>query len=120
MSGEKRHYKRLKGSATAFIELMGPNVDAPDGAPIIICDSLDISQAGVRVCVDTFIEPGTILQLGLQLAGIDQTLYMVGEVRWAKRTDSGEGYSIGFELMESDGTDIHKWRSLLERHSALT
>jgi hypothetical protein len=117
VSEEKRHYKRLRGSATAFIELMGPNVDAPDRAPIIICDSLDISPAGVRVCVDTFIEPGTILQLGLQLAGLDQTLYMVAEVRWAKPTESGEGYSIGFELMESDGTDLERWRSLLERHS---
>ena len=60
MSENKRHYQRLVGQATAFIELMGSTIDAPDRAPIIICNSLDISRGGLRVCVDTFIEPGTI------------------------------------------------------------
>jgi hypothetical protein len=114
MSEEKRLYQRVKGAATVFIELMGPSVDAPDRAPIIICDSLDVSRAGIRLCVDTFIEPGTILHLGLQPAGHEQPLYVVAEVRWAKRTDAGSDYTIGFELLESDGTDLERWQSLLE------
>ena len=115
MSENKRHYQRLVGQATAFIELMGSTIDAPDRAPIIICNSLDISRGGLRVCVDTFIEPGTILHLGLELAGLERPLYMVAEVKWARRTSAGDGYWIGFELLESDGTDLAVWQSLLEK-----
>jgi hypothetical protein len=120
MSEEKRRYKRLQGDATAFIELMGPSVDAPEGAPIIMCDSVDMSQGGVRVCIDTHIDPGTILHLGLQLVGQEKPLYVVAAVRWAQQTEAGEDYYIGFELLESDGTDLELWRSLLQKYTDAT
>ncbi len=120
MSENKRHDQRLVGQATAFIELMGASIGAPDRSPIIICNSLDISRGGLRVCVDTFIEPGTILHLGLELAGQDRPLYVVAEVKWARRTSTRDGYWIGFELLESDGTDLAHWQSLLEKLTPAT
>jgi hypothetical protein len=120
MSEEKRLYQRLQGDATAFIELMGASVDAPDRTPIIMCDSVDMSQAGIRVCVDTSIDPGTILHLGLLLVGQEKPLYVVAEVRWAKPTESGEGFYIGFELLQSDGTDLVQWQSLLKKYTEPT
>ena len=120
MSENKRHDERLAGQATAFIELMGASIDAPDRAPIIICNSVDISRGGLRVYVDTFIEPGTILHLGLQLPGQEHPLYVVAEVKWAQRTSARDGYWIGFALLESDGTDIAHWQSLVEKLTPTT
>jgi len=119
-NSDKRLRKRLPGKATVFIDLLPAAGSTPGTTPVVICNSLDISTHGLRVCVDLDIEAGTILQLGLELPEMGRTLYLVGEVRWSQPAADNHGYWIGFQLIESDGTDIQNWISLLDDVTQLT
>ena len=76
---DKRLRKRLPGKATVFIDLLPAAGSAPGEAPVIICNSLDVSAHGLRVCVDLDIEAGTILHLGLELPEMERTLTWSGK-----------------------------------------
>lgn len=111
---DKRKHVRLEGRGTAFIELLSAAVDKPGQAPILVCKSVDISRTGLRVCLDEPIEERSILQLGMDLPELEHTLYLIGEVRWSRPTDDGDGYWVGFELIESDETNIDEWYALVD------
>lgn len=110
MSVEKRQWHRLEEQSAIFIETLSSGDQPQYPTEIVICSSVEVSATGVRVCVDDALEPGSILQLGVQLHGMQQPLYLVGEVRWcaADPQRSGSHY-VGFELIESDGTDYLAW-----------
>lgn len=115
---DKRSLARLAGKATVFME-WPPAAEFPTSAPsILVCNSMDFSALGLRVCVDTAIDAGSILQLGLQLPASQHTLYVVGEVRWCHYHEAERVYWVGFELLESDGTDIATWTALLKKLTA--
>jgi hypothetical protein len=110
----KRASDRLNERAIIFIEIM-PSGNATAGQPsILICHSLDISRNGLRVCVDEALEAGSILQLGVELRELGETLYLVGEVvRCAESNGMSSGFEVAFKLLDSDGTDIQDWRELI-------
>lgn len=110
MSVEKRQWHRLEEQSTIFIETLSSGDQPQYPTEIVICSSVEVSATGVRVCVDDALEPGSILQLGVQLHEMQQPLYLVGEVRWcaADPQRSGSHY-VGFELIESNGTDYLAW-----------
>ncbi len=114
IQAEKRAHPRFPQTATAFIEFYGSGNSQPGLAPIVVCNSLDISREGVRVSIDQFIDTGTILQLGLELPAADAPLYFAAEVCWCRNLGKFEGYQAGFRLLDSDGTDLEQWRVLVE------
>jgi hypothetical protein len=117
MSSEKdlRQQPRLDERSTIFIETLAAIDESTQQESILICNSVEISANGVRVCVDDELETGAILQLGIELPELDQPLYVVGEVRWCKPAQGpDQGYYAGFKLLESQGTDYEIWFSLVE------
>jgi hypothetical protein len=114
MSVEKRQWHRLEEQSTIFIEILSSGDEPQQQTEIVICSSVEVSPTGVRVCVDDALEPGSILQLGVQLHGAQQPLYLVGEVRWCAADPKRSGsYYVGFELIESDGTDYLAWNEMV-------
>tara|TARA_R110002072_G_scaffold196052_1_gene353486 strand:+ start:39 stop:395 length:357 start_codon:yes stop_codon:yes gene_type:complete len=114
MSLEKRQWQRLEERSTIFIETLCSGEQNLQPTEIVICSSVEVSETGVRVCVDDTLQTGAILQLGVQQHGQEQTLYLVGEVRWCAADPERSGsYCVGFELLESDGTDYQAWSNMV-------
>jgi hypothetical protein len=112
---DKREQPRLDERSTIFIETQAAPDSSTQQESILICNSVEISANGLRVCVDEELETGAILQLGIELPEMEQPLYVVGEVRWCSSArEPDRGYYAGFKLLDSDGTDYDIWFSLVE------
>lgn len=108
---ERRSETRLDDRATIFIERMAAEYDQSRPASIVICRSVDISANGIQVRMDQAVPIGAILRLCAQFNDNRQSLYLVGEVKWL-REERGQ-YCIGFNLFESEQTDIIAWKRLI-------
>lgn len=108
---DRRSEERIDEHVTIFVERYAAEFDNSRAANIMICDSVDISANGVQVRMDQPLPIGTILRLCAQFSGERPSLYLVGEVKW-QRAEEGQ-YCIGFELFESEQTDIIAWKELI-------
>lgn len=109
---ERRVEMRLRERATVFVERMAAEYDNSQPADIVICNSIDISANGLQVRLDRPIPAGTILRLCAQFED-DAVLYVVGEVKWLRRETAQ--FCMGFELFDSEQTDIIAWKQLIAR-----
>ena len=108
---ERRSEARLDEHVTIFVERIAAEYDNSRPANIVICSSVDISANGLQVRMDQPIPVGSILRLCAQFGGDRKSLYVVGEVKWL-REEFGH-YCIGFELFESEQTDIIAWKNAI-------
>jgi len=113
IADERRFEPRLTKHATVFVERMAAAYDNSQPADIVIGNSLDVSASGMRIRMDNLIPPGTILRMCAQFNDDRQPLYIVGEVKWQRR-ETGQ-YCIGFELFDSEQTDIKSWKESIVR-----
>lgn len=113
VADERRFELRLTEHATVFVERMAAAYDNSQPADIVICNSIDVSASGMRVRMDNPIPAGTILRMCAQFEDDRQPLYVVGEVKWQRR--EAAQYCIGFELFDSEQTDITTWKESIGR-----
>lgn len=108
---ERRSEARFDDRATIFVERLAAEYDQSRPASIVICRSVDISANGLQVRMDQPVPVGAILRLCAQFTDNRKSLYLVGEVKWL-REERGS-WSIGFNLFESEQTDIMAWKQLI-------
>jgi hypothetical protein len=108
---DRRSESRLDDRATIFVERLAAEYDQSRPASIVICRSVDISANGLQVRMDQPVPVGAILRLCAQFADNRKSLYLVGEVKWL-REERGS-WCIGFNLFESEQTDILAWKQLI-------
>jgi hypothetical protein len=115
-SRNKRASDRLNERGTIFIEMLSSADPTTAPSRIVICNSRDISANGLCVRIDDEIAVGALLRLGVELKEIDHTLYLVGQVMHCTPIASNKAsghFEVGFDLIESSGTDIQDWRALI-------
>ncbi len=109
-----RSHQRLSFEGNIFVELMSPDVVENQPREIACCQTRDVSQNGLRLGINRELDIGTILQIGVELSGQKNTLYLTGEVKWCERDNSGKTlWQVGFELMNASDSDIDAWREQL-------
>lgn len=114
MSEQKRQHLRLPVATTTFIEVLSPKADNSEPGRLVTCETLDVSRRGLQVKVSEEMTVGAILQIGVDLPGPDDILYLAGEVRWCLETgDEQLPWAIGFNIMNSSNSDIARWIELL-------
>jgi hypothetical protein len=114
MPEDKRQHLRLPVASKIFIELVSTPAGSAESGTVAMCNTLDISRSGLSVSLDQELTVGAILQIGVQLPDAHDTLYLAGEVRWSRPAQEPErGWSAGFKLMHSGGSDIDHWIALL-------
>jgi hypothetical protein len=114
MSQEKRKHPRLPVESTIFIELVSPRAGSSEAGEIAMCKTLELSRDGLRVGLARELTVGAILQIGVQLPGSDDTLYLAGEVLWCRANEGPQqSWSAGFKLMNAGDSDIDRWIALL-------
>lgn len=112
-NNEKRQELRLNSQETIFIEVdTGVDNEPPQ---IVISNSVDISANGVHLEIDRPLVVGSIHRLCLQLVNPEQRLYVSAKVAWSRRLMVDEGFAIGLNVLESEGTDIQHWKTLIAR-----
>lgn len=114
MSQNQREYVRLNLNCRVFVELEGSAESPSDSGRVALCETLDISYGGLKVGVNEWLSEGTILPVGVEISWLEQTLHLIGEVKWCRNNDApGSIWSAGIQLLNSDDTDIAQWRELL-------
>lgn len=108
---ERRTETRLYQQTTIFIEVCSANFDNDEPAQVIICNSVDISANGIQVQMDESVAMGAILRLCAEFASGKDPIYLVGEVKWVSKQQ--QGFNIGFELFDAEGTDIIEWKNII-------
>lgn len=111
---DKRSEFRLSDEIAVFIEMES----APDQpleknqTPLIgVSKTLDISANGVQILIDSPRPLNSLVQLCLQAA--QQRFYVIGEVMWLRA--AGEEFLAGFQLLESEHSDIAAWKEFICR-----
>ena len=109
----RRSEFRIAEQATIFIELQSADFDNSAPANILICNSIDLSANGMQIQLDREVPVGSIFRLCVDFSDKYDAVYLVGEVKWLRQDNSG--YTIGFELFESEQTDIEAWKLMIAK-----
>lgn len=107
----KRCETRLSEKVTVFVEVIPKSMDDSSSAQIVISNTLDISANGILVQMDESVPIGSILRLYAELPESSKALHLIGEVKWV--IEEQQGFNIGFELYDSEDTDIIGWKSVI-------
>jgi len=81
---------------------------------MIKCKTMNVSRGGLQVVLQEDLGVGTILQIGVDLPGTEDTLYLAGEVRWClPSNDAQNPWLAGFQVLNADDSDIELWAALI-------
>ncbi|MDP5052535.1 MAG: PilZ domain-containing protein [Congregibacter sp.] len=109
-----RRFFRLPVASRVFIEIESPPPGSIGPGKVARCDTLDVSQSGLRVRLTESVTVGAILQIGVELPGETEPFYLVGQVRWRMQDKENPGSWIaGFEILNALGSDIQNWEAAL-------
>ena len=112
---EHRRFFRLPIESRVFIELESPAPGSLGPGRVARCETLDVSQSGLRVRIGESVTVGAILQIGVELPGKDEPFYLVGQVRWRMRDKDVPGAWIaGYEILNALGSDVDQWNAALQ------
>ena len=107
---EKRQYHRVPAASATFVELEAPGIDKDEAGRVVVCKSLDVSRGGLQVVLEEEPILGAILQIGVAIPGSQDTIYLVGDVRWClPDRDAPGAWLCGFQLMNANDSDIKSW-----------
>jgi len=111
---DQRKFFRLPISSRVFIEIESPPPGSIGPGKVARCDTLEVSQSGLRVRLTEAVTVGAILQIGIELPGETEPFYLVGQVRWRMQDKENPGSWIaGFEVLNALGSDIAHWEAAL-------
>ena len=116
MSGaDKRRYLRLPIETRVFVELEAPAPGNLGPGNIARCETLEVSEGGLRVRLCESVSVGAILQVGIELPGKDEPFYLVAQVRWRRKDTEDDGcWLAGFEILNAEGSDVAQWSAALQ------
>lgn len=111
----RRRYFRLPIESRVFVELESPPPGSLGPGKVARCDTLEVSEGGLKVRLGESVTVGAILQIGVELPGKDEPFYLVGQVRWRKQDLERPGrWLAGFEILNAAGSDIEQWEAALQ------
>jgi hypothetical protein len=113
---EKRQELRLSAQETLYIEV--DSGDDPSQIHIVISNSIDVSANGVQLSIDRPLIAGSIHRVCLQRGEQESRLYLSAEVMWSRALPD-EGWAVGLQILESDGTDVLGWKEWIAARCAL-
>ncbi len=114
MPEQRRRHLRLPLASTTFIELLSPRMGQAESGRLLTCKTMNVSRGGLQVILEEQVTVGAILQIGVDLPGAADTLYLAGEVRWClPSTDEQQPWMAGFQILNADDSDIERWVTLI-------
>ena len=114
-ASDKRGEFRLDDEITIFIETYSSPQSAHESTSMVISKTIDLSANGVQVIMDGPLPMNSILRLCLETVDHQQRFMLTGEVLRQSKVPTSSQYSIGFQLLESDQTDIVEWKKYIAK-----
>ncbi len=109
----QRSELRLGKELAIFVETWS----APDGetekANIVVSKTIDVSANGLQIVMDKPLVPGSILQVCIEFIGQPPRYHLSGEVKWVANAGREKDYLVGFQLLDSEFTDIEAWKQCI-------
>lgn len=106
---DERIAPRFEKDLTIFMELFSGSIETDSESNIVICKSLDLSSTGLQVSLDKDLPEGSILRLCLDTRS-RQPIFVVAKVIWQQQDLDTKEFYVGFELLNSRGTDYDSWK----------
>jgi Tfp pilus assembly protein PilZ len=114
MPDQRRKHLRLPIESTTFIELLSPRLGQSESGKMVTCKTMNVSRGGLQVILVEELTVGAILQIGVDLPGAEDTLYLAGEVRWClPSNDEKHPWMAGFQLLNANDSDIDRWVTMI-------
>lgn len=112
-SDPQRSECRLTNQFTVYLEThASPQADAQPAA-LVITKTVDISANGIQIVLDNKLPLQSILQLCLESSDSEAPFMLTGEVAWLRPQE--KQMLTGFRLLESEDTDIIRWKEYIAR-----
>lgn len=108
MTDDKRMHYRFGGNESFFIEYYNDGNKTP--VKMLLCHSVDLSANGLKVRVNKNLPINAIYAISVETDALEAPLSLAGQIRWQSPIDDSEEFFYGIELLESDDTDIAKWK----------
>jgi len=115
---DKRSEFRLNEEITVFIETFSSPQSECQPANMVISTTIDLSANGIQIAMDNPLPLNSILRLCLETADNRRQFILVGEVVWQSETSNPKQHLIGFQLLESEQTDVAQWKEYIARRLA--
>lgn len=112
---ERRQHPRVDVVKAIFIEVVRRGAKADDA--IMRCEAVDVSVGGLRLHVPAAIEAGSTLNLAVPMDDWKENLELVGEARWCRPADEGDGYWMGLELKDTTRDNMERWFKVVHQLS---
>jgi hypothetical protein len=112
---DRRKHQRVSVEKAIFVEVVKGCGRSEAHNDIIRCETLDVSNGGLRIWVATPISAGTTLNIAAPMDDWSENLELVGEAMWVKEAVDRDGYWVGLALKDSSRKDMEKWFKVVHR-----
>ena len=112
---DRRQHERVSVGKAIFVEVVKGRGRSEAHNEIIRCETLDISNGGLRIWVATPISAGSTLNIAAPTDDWAESLELVGEAMWVKEAGDRDGYWVGLALKDSSREDMEKWFKVVHR-----
>lgn len=106
---ERRAIHRWLRRESASVQVMQPASDGSYSPRVLAVQTADVSLRGMRLLANQALEAGYFFDVCVELRGHPQRFLLTGEIRWCRPLAAGEGFEIGLEIHEGEGTDYQYW-----------
>lgn len=113
MTDPQRSECRLTNLFTVYLETHSSPQENAQPAGLVITKTVDVSANGIQIVLDDTLPLQSILQLCLESSDDEAPFMLTGEVAWLRPQD--KQMLTGFRLLESDDTDIIRWKEYIAR-----
>jgi len=106
---------RLNHPFTVYLETHSSYQGEQQPTALVITKTVDVSANGIQIILDHGLPLQSILQFCLESSDSDDEapFMLTGEVAWLRAQD--QQTLTGFRLLESDDTDIIRWKEYIAR-----
>lgn len=109
----KRTELRIGKELAIFVETWSSPTGDEGQANIVISKTVDVSANGLQIVMDKPLSPGSILQVCVEFVGEPPRYHLSGEVKWVASVGRDRNYLVGFQLLDSEYTDIEAWKQCI-------
>ena len=110
---EKRGLIRKNKREDVLIGLTIQNSEGEYIDKIVSCETVDLSQFGVKLYVSELIVEGTVMDLCIRFSD-DEEFFLTAELRWIRPMADEGWFFAGFEIYEGENTDYESWQKHVE------
>ena len=111
----RRKHPRFSVEKAIYLEVVARESRSEADNTIFLCNTLDISVAGLRVWVQEPVAEGSTVNIAVPEDEWKENLELVGKVMWSKGAGDNPGFWLGLELEDTTHENMERWFKVVQR-----